>query len=127
MQNNYWLSYTNVYHAVFTLLDDIVPDTFKISNIAGQTGCNSSMRISDIWEQLAKTYGKPNAAVIFENGGMLRRLYNPNEPPKTLFERVENCQEVAILGGTPYTLEQILNVATHLLKTSRHYSIEFCK
>ncbi len=42
-----------------------------------------------------------------------------------LFKRLEECQEVAILGNQPYTAVQLLNTATHLLETCGHYSLEF--
>ena len=37
-QKNYYLSYSNVYRAVFDLLDDVIDDSFKVSNNANHTG-----------------------------------------------------------------------------------------
>ena len=74
------------------------------------------MAINAIWSQLVTTYEKTNMAIISENNGKLRIIYNSNEMHETLFERVKECQEVTILGGSPYTPEQILNIVTHLLK-----------
>ena len=124
-QKNYYLSYSNVYRAVFDLLDDVIDDSFKVSNNANHTGWNSTMSIESIWDQLTRTYGRPSPATLFENDKTFRTLYNPNDPPETLFKRLEDCQEVAILGDTPYTTEQILRTATHLLKTCGHYALEF--
>ena len=47
-QKNYFLTYINVYPALFGLLDDVISDAFKISNQAGQTGWNSTMAIDTI-------------------------------------------------------------------------------
>jgi hypothetical protein len=38
-------------------------------------------------------------------------VYSPNNAPEVLFRRIEDCQEVQILGEDPYTAQQLLNNA----------------
>jgi hypothetical protein len=40
----------------------------------------------------------------------------------TLFHRIEQCQEVAIIGATPYTTAQLVNNTMHLLLKSGIFS-----
>ena len=42
-----------------------------------------------------------------------------------LFRRIEDCQEVQILGEDPYTAQQLLNNAVHLLLQTRLYNRDF--
>jgi hypothetical protein len=34
--------------------------------------------------------------------------FNPMDTPETLFQRIKECQEVAVLGGAPYSAAQIV-------------------
>ena len=42
----------------------------------------------------------------------------PLDAPETLFHRIEQCQEVAIIGAPPYTAVQLVNNTMHLLLKS---------
>jgi hypothetical protein len=42
---NYFLSFTNINRACFRMLDDTVPNQFKVSNQPNLTGWNTSMSI----------------------------------------------------------------------------------
>ena len=44
---NYFLSYSNIHKACFRLLDELVRLEYKVSNIVGLTGWNSTMSIVD--------------------------------------------------------------------------------
>ncbi len=123
-QKNYFLSYINIYRAIFNVLDTKIDDAFKVGTTPGQTW-TSAMSITDILTQLTNTYGKPNASILFINNATFSQQYDPRDPPEMLFKRLEECQEVAILGDQPYTAVQLLNTATHLLETCGHYTLEF--
>ena len=123
-QKNYFLSYINIYRAIFNVLDTKIDDAFKVGTTPGQTW-TSAMSITDILTQLTNTYGKPNASILFVNNATFSQQYDPRDPPEMLFKRLEECQEVAILGDQPYTAVQLLNTATHLLETCGHYTLEF--
>ena len=49
------------------------------------------------------------------NDTLFRSVYSPNDAPEVLFRRIEDCQEVQILGEDPYTAQQLLNNAVRLL------------
>ncbi len=61
------------------------------------------MSIQEILAQIETTFGRPSATVLFNNNAMFASAFNPMDTPETLFHRIEECQEVAVLGGTPYT------------------------
>ena len=119
---NYYLGYINIYRACYDTLDELIDDAFKVSPLAGQRGWNSIMSIYDIFEQIVSTYGRPSPSVIFKNDAAFRALYDPNSPPEILFKRIEDCQEVAILGNVAYTDAQIMANAIHLLQVSGAYT-----
>ena len=45
--------------------------------------------------------------------------------PEVLFRRIEDCQEVQILGEDPYTAQQLLNNAVRLLLQTKLYTHDF--
>ena len=97
------------------MLDELVSDQFKVSNIPTLTGWNTSMSIMNMLNQLETTYGKPNAMTLFANDTLFRSAFNPNDGSKALFHRIEQCQEIAVLGHYPYSNVQVINNAVRLL------------
>ncbi len=53
-------------------------------------------------------YGKPTPDAVHQNNVMLFSVYNPQDPPKLLFKRIADCQEVVIVAKVQYTTEQLL-------------------
>jgi hypothetical protein len=62
------------------------------------------MTIQGILSQLETTFGCPSATVLFQNNTTFAGPFNPMDTPETLFHRIEECQEIAVLGGAPYTV-----------------------
>jgi hypothetical protein len=114
----YFLSYENIHRACFRLLDDLVRPEFKVSNIAGLQGWNSTMTIQAILAQLEFTFGRPSATVLFKNNLTFASSFNQMDTPESLFWRMEECQEVAVLGGAPYTDTQIVGTTMYLFLQS---------
>ncbi len=85
------------------MLDELVSDQFKVSNVPTLPGWNASMSIMDMLDQLETTYGKPNAMMLFANNTLFRSAFNPNDAPEALFHRIKQCQEIAILARDPYS------------------------
>ena len=97
------------------MLDELVSNQFKVSNIPTLTGWNASMSIMDMLDQLETMYGKPNAMPLFANDTVFRSAFSPNDAPEALFHRIEQCQEIAVLAREPYSDIQVINNAIHLL------------
>jgi len=112
---NYWKSYMNIQRAVFICLDDGIDDTFKVSNDPALAGWNASMEPREMFDQITATYGRPTPAALLQNELLFRSVYSPQHSPEVLFRRIEDCQEVQILGEDPYTAQQLLNNAVRLL------------
>jgi len=56
---------------------------------------------------------------------LFRSVYSPQDAPEVLFRRIEDCQEEQILGEDPYTVQQLLNNAVHLLLQTGLHTRDF--
>jgi hypothetical protein len=90
------------------MLDANVSAQFKVSNNPSLTGWNPTMSVLAILNQLQDTYGKPNMMTIFTNKSLFWSPMGPSDSPEVLFYRIEQCQEIQILGKVPFTTEQII-------------------
>ncbi len=115
----------NIRHAVFNCLDDGIDDAFKVSNDPALTGWNASMKPREMFDQITATYGRPAPAALLHNDTLFRSAYSPQDAPEVLFRRIEDCQEVQILGEDPYTAQQLLNNAVRLLLQTGLYTRDF--
>ncbi len=104
----YYISYGNIHRACFGMLDANVSAQFKVSNNPSLTGWNATMSVLAILNQLQDTYGKPNMMTIFTNELLFRSPMGLSNSPEVLFYRIEQCQEIQILGKVPFTTEQII-------------------
>ena len=122
---NYYELYLNVRWAAFNVLDNNIDDAFKVSNDSMLVGWNPSMEPQEMFNKIMSTYGKPTPAALLQNDTLFRSTYSPNNAPKVLFRRIEDCQEEHILGEDPYTAQQLLNNAVRLLLQCRLYTRDF--
>ena len=60
------------------------------------------------------TYGNPTSDAVPQNNVTFFSVYNPKDPPKLLFKRIADCQEVTVVAKVPYTTEQWLINAVDL-------------
>ncbi len=112
---NEWKSYENIYCACFRMLDENVPDQYKVSNVPNLNGWNISMSIREMLDQLEASYGKPDTMTLFNNDTLFRSVFNPTDAPESLFYRIEQCQEIQVLARDPYSDLQVINNAVRLL------------
>ena len=120
-EKHYFQSYTNITRVIYAALRTSVNEAFQVSNIAGVTGWPASMAIREMLDQLSSTYGLPTPAALELNDNEFRRPYSAADAPEVLFRRIENCAEVAIIGGNPYTDRQIVMNTIRLLLTTGLY------
>jgi hypothetical protein len=112
---NYFLSYFYIHRACFRMLDETVSAQFKVSNNSNLTGWNATMSVLDILTQLQDSYGKPDMMTIFKNETLYRSPMAPGSSPEMLFYRIEQCQEVQVIGKVPFTTEQIIANTVRIL------------
>jgi hypothetical protein len=67
------------------MLDETVPDRYKVLNTPMLTRWNSSMPIHSIITQLMQNYSMPNAMVMFDNDTLFCSLFPASEAPEMLF------------------------------------------
>ena len=117
-RKHYFLSMQNIKLACFTALDSSVNDAFKLSNLAGVRGWHAGMTTVTILDQLSSVYGKPTCAVLEANDTLFRSPYSAADAPEVLFQRIEDCAEIAMLRDNPYTDKQLILMAVcHILTT----------
>jgi hypothetical protein len=114
-EKNYFLSYKNIQRACFRMFDTNIGAQFKVSNTPALMGWNSTMSILNILNQLQDLYGKPTMMTLFQNNIMFRNPMAPMDSPEMLFYRIEQCQEIQCIGKLPYSDEQIIANAVHIL------------
>jgi len=83
------------------------------------------MEPREIFDQITAIYGRPTPAALLQNDTLFRSVYSPQDAPEVLFRRIEDCQEVQILGEDPYTAQQLLNNAVRLLLQTGLYTRDF--
>jgi hypothetical protein len=115
---NYFLSYKNINQACYLMLNELVPNQYKVSNTPRLIEWNASMFIQDILNQMEDLYGKPSSASLIATDTLFKSPFAASEAPELLFYRIEQCQEVMTLGKLPYTLEQIIQKVLCLLMAS---------
>jgi hypothetical protein len=113
----------NINHACFRMLDETVPDRYKVSNTPNLTGWNVSVSFQGILNQLMANYGMPNVIVLFNNDTLFRSPFPPTDAPEMLFYCTEQCQEIQIIGQDPYSQTHIINVVVPLLMQSGIFPI----
>jgi hypothetical protein len=115
---NYYLSYINISRVCFRMLDKLVRDVYKVSNDPNLLGWNPTMSIQLILAQLETLYGKPTANIIWNINDLFTSGFKPLDTLETLFHRIKQCQEVAIIGATTCTAAQLVNNTMHLFLKS---------
>jgi hypothetical protein len=76
---NNFLSYKNINQAFFQMLDNLVPNQFKVSNTVMLTGWKATMLIQVILTQMEDLYGKPLAAALFANNTLFKSPFHKTE------------------------------------------------
>lgn len=76
------------------------------------------MTIEAILSQLELTFGRPSATVLFQNSMTFASQFNQMYTPESLLHCIEECQEVAVLGGALYSAAQIVGTTMFLFLQS---------
>jgi hypothetical protein len=63
---------------------------------------------NEIFEQLMSTHSKPTPNAMHLNNLTFIATYNPKDPPKLLFKRCADSQDISIVARVPYMAEQLL-------------------
>ena len=102
--------FNNVELALKSQLTNAVDEVFIQSLRNKYTGyANSTTK--DILNYLYDNYAKITDSALQENDEKMRAQYDPSLPIETFFANIEECQEFAAAGNTPYTPQQILSAA----------------
>ena len=78
-------------------------------------------------DHLYATYANISSADRQENNAVFGTPYDVNQPIKSLFERVENYGDYAADSNTPYSLEQVIDIAFQLVFFQTGLFVDDCK
>jgi hypothetical protein len=115
----YFLSYINISRTCFSMLDELVPNHFKVLNNPALLRWNPMMSIQTIMAQLEALYGKPTSTILWNNNKLFLADFLLNNAPVLLFNCVKQCQKVVIIADMPYTGVQLISNTMLLLFMSR--------
>ena len=118
----YYNSFLNIHKACYKMLKDAVPVEFQVSNIPNLQGWNSTMAIIDILDQLHNNFGRPDPMTLIKNDTLFRSAFRPTDAPERLFWRIEQCQEIQVIAGNPYSDMQLMTNAVQILMASCIFS-----
>jgi hypothetical protein len=108
----------NIYCTAYNTLDSYIGNAYKVAPPTSPP----TMTLKEIFDQLMVTYGKPTPDVMHQHNLNFLAPYNPQHPPKILFKRCMDCQEITIIAKVPYTDKQLLTNVINLLTCSGLYT-----
>lgn len=123
-EKNMFTSADNISRAVTKLLKSGIEEKYQTSNVAGLIGWHNAMTVGEILTQLEVNYGRPDPMAIQANETRWNAPHNPTDPPETLFHKMEQCQEVAMLADNEYTEKQIMAKTIEHLKRSNIFPVK---
>jgi hypothetical protein len=88
---NYFLSYKNINRGCFRMLDELVPNQYKVSNTPALIKWNALMSIQDILNQMEGLYRKPSSALLFATDTLFKSPFVASEAPELIFYHNEQC------------------------------------
>ena len=117
--------FTNVEQALKSQLLAAVDEVF-IQSLRNKYVGYANHTTKEILAYLYDSYAKITPTSLEANDKKLREQLDPAQPLEVFFTRIEECQEFASAGNTPYTPAQVLNVAYQVLFASGVYA-DGCK
>ncbi len=114
----YLMSYKNIYHGCFKMLNDNIANKFKMTPNPRLIGWNSTMSIQDILNQLELVYGRPSRHKLLHNDSLFRLPFCATEAPKCLFWQIKQCQEIQVIADNLCMPMLLMTNAVQLLMAS---------
>ena len=108
----------NISRAVIRMLKAGIEEKYQMSNLTGVKGWHNAMTVGEILTQLETNYGRPDPSAIQAYETMCNAPHSHTDSPESLFHKMEQCQEVAMLADNPYTEKQIITKTVEHLKRS---------
>ena len=116
-----WETLINVHRAAFEAMKLAVPKAYR-SQPDGTPGWTINMTIHQMLESL-DPYCLPTMSMISQNEKNLTASYNHTTPIATLFERFEDCHDIA-MAEVPYTTAQLIQKFMALMEATKVYDDE---
>ena len=107
-------SYNNVHAALKKQLIQAVDPSY-LRAIRHRHGGFANKSLREMLHHLFDNYGHLTPMDMMENSKVLTQPWNPAEPIATLFDRLEDAQELADTGGAPISATILVNAAYTLV------------
>jgi len=89
------------------------------------TGFNN-VTVLQVFQHLYNTYGNITELELIENEEKMKTPWNQSEPLETVFHQIEEAVEFAQHGNSPFTNNQVLNIAYYIMAQANIFK-EACK
>jgi hypothetical protein len=113
-------TYTNIQKAwkkqLISVFEPMYLDILN-DNMVGYA--NTSAR--DMLDHLFETYGNITSVDLDINFENMRRAWDPQQPVKTLFKKIQDCADYSEAGGVPIGPSQQINVGYTKILTAGHF------
>jgi hypothetical protein len=103
-------TYYNVDQAFKKLIIDAFEDPY-LNALSGEIICYANRTSLQLLYHLLTYYAMISTTELNKNYERLNTPYDPNQPIKNLFQKIQDAQAFAVAGGQPYGDAMIVNVA----------------
>ena len=116
-------SQSNLKRDIITALNGCVPKKYKrVNRGIGEMTYKVNQCLRTILYHLRNLYGRPTPNEKTHNKTMWAAPYNPSDPIKDLFDRLEEYFVVALVAKPAYSTEQIVDKALIAIQLTSLYS-----
>ena len=117
--------YTNVQNALKQQLLTAVDDIY-IRALRHRHTAYSNLTVAQLITHLYSTYGRVTPMSLQANDDRFRTAYDPAQPFETLVAQIEDAQDYADSGGSPYSTTQIVDNAYNIMHHTGMF-VETCR
>ena len=117
--------YNNVELALKAQVIEAVEEIY-IQSLRNKYVGYANVTTKKLLNHLYTSYANITPSTLLDNDKIMREPLDPSQPLDTFFAKIEECQELAAAGNTPYTPEQVLAIAYQTLFSSGVY-VDGCK
>jgi hypothetical protein len=106
--------YVDVCSAISALILELIDPVYLATLRLPYVGIGTRTPL-ELMAHLYTNYGKITPADLDDNNCAMKQPCDVNQPIKVLYQQIEDTIEFAAAGQTPYSPEQVLNVAYQLI------------
>ena len=115
-----WLIYTELMQLASQLIRRAIDDTYLAALKQGRMGY-ANVKPLDFLDHLRDEYGKASGADLEKNREAISEAWNPEQPLLKLWNKIDNCRDIATTAGEPITDTATMALALRALRAAGVY------